>query len=183
MPAAKASGGVGAPALLDGGVVQQTLWEVRIPWSEAVVGVPAGWTDENEWYWDAYVWKRRPWKTSAGLAVGSAVRPPAPAPTAGTDADADPRGDYHSYLFGRPGGPAGLPLRIASRAWLVAVCSGSVLAVGGLLILVWRPPVRAGLGRRRGARPLGRDPVPPERDVPGRAVGDGRPVSRPPCWP
>ncbi|HKI17817.1 MAG TPA: hypothetical protein VKA15_08045, partial [Isosphaeraceae bacterium] len=36
-----------APRLLDGGVVLQSLWELRVPWSLAVVGVPHGWSDEN----------------------------------------------------------------------------------------------------------------------------------------
>src|SRR5262249_43936457 len=40
------------PRLLGGGVVLQTLWEVRLPWNAALVGVPRGWFDENEWYWD-----------------------------------------------------------------------------------------------------------------------------------
>jgi hypothetical protein len=33
-------------------------------------------------------------------------------------------------------------VRVAARSWLVAVCSGTVLVVGGVLILVWRPPLR-----------------------------------------
>jgi len=142
VPAARASAVWRPPVLLDGGVVQQALWEVCVPWSLAVVGVPPGWTDENDWYWDSYVWKRRPWKTSAGLAAWAggptarALAPAEPGP------EPDPRGAYHSYLFGRPGGPTGLPLRVAARAWIVAACSGSVLAVGGLLILVWHPPPR-----------------------------------------
>ena len=77
-----------------------------------------------------------------GWPTGPAARALAPSTAAGTGPDDDPRGDYHSYLFGRPGGPAGLPLRIASRAWLVAIFSGSVLVVGGVLVLVWRPPLR-----------------------------------------
>jgi len=145
------AGGPWLPPRLLGGVVQQTRWEVRLPWNRAVVGVPTGWSDENEWYWDTYVWKRRPWPSaSAPPAKGAdnAVGPLAEA----TAADADNRGDYHSYLFSRPGRPDALAVRVASRAWLVAVCSGSVLAVGGLTILVWRPSFRlaglpaAGLG-------------------------------------
>ncbi len=142
VPASKTSNAFEPPRLLDGGVVQQTLWEVRVPWSRAAVGVPAGWTDENEWYWDAYVWKRRPWTSSAGLAAWVGLPPSRPIPATDLMPDADAHGDAHSYLFGRPTGPVSMPLLIASRAWLVAACSGSVLALGGLLILVWRPTFR-----------------------------------------
>ena len=44
--------------------------------------------------------------------------------------------------FWRSGSPADLPVTVASRALLVAVCSGLVLMVGGVLVLAWRPPVR-----------------------------------------
>jgi hypothetical protein len=128
------SGDGWAAPVVEGGIVQQTSWEVRLPYSRALVGVPSGWADENEWYWDAYVWKRRPWRAvfeAAARPGGAAVRSADPA-----------RGDGHSYLFSRPGAPVALPVFIASRAWLVAVCSGTVLAVGGFLILVWRPPVK-----------------------------------------
>ena len=43
--------------ILDGGLIQETLWEVRVPWNRSVVGVPSGWTDENEWFWDRYAWR------------------------------------------------------------------------------------------------------------------------------
>jgi hypothetical protein len=128
------------PPRLVGGLVQQTLWEVRIPGSRAVVGVPEGWTDENNWYWDHYVWKRRPWRTASALAAwasGSPMRPE------GADVlEDETRGEYHSYLFGRPGPPIALRPWFAARAWLVAVCSGSVLAVGAFMILFWHPPLR-----------------------------------------
>lgn len=129
------------PRLLSGEVVQQTFWEVRVPWNRAVVGVPSGWSDENEWYWDNYVWKRRPWLAPGALlgwVVGEPERSPRDAAAA---AEGDPRNDYHSYLFGRPGNPSDLAVTSASRALLVAICSGTVLALGGLLILVWRPAI------------------------------------------
>jgi hypothetical protein len=132
------------PPRLVGGLVQQTLWEVRIPGSRAVVGVPTGWTDENEWYWDHYVWKRRPWRNATALAAwasGSLSRPK------GTDIlEDETRGEYHSYLFGRPGSPGTLSPWIVTRAGLVAVCSGSVLALGAFLILYRRLPTRLAWG-------------------------------------
>ncbi len=63
------------PRLLEGGIVQQTLWDVRLPWSRAVVGTPAGWTDENEWYWDRYLWKRRPTRAPGALIDWVAATP------------------------------------------------------------------------------------------------------------
>jgi hypothetical protein len=127
---------------LEGGLVQQSLWEVRLPWSRAVLGVPSGWVDENEWYWDDYVLKRRPWMSSPALAAWVG-RPPAKAGgPADFPTDADSRGDYHSYLFSRPGAPGVLAVTTLARAWLVAVCSGVVLVTGGMLILVWRPSPR-----------------------------------------
>ena len=129
------------PRLMEGGVVQQTYWEVNVPWSRAVVGVPHGWTDENEWYWAGYVWKRRPWANPAALASW-ASGPESGDIASATAADLESRGDSHAYLFGMPGDPAELELPVSSRASLVTICSGSVLAVGALLILVWSPPLR-----------------------------------------
>ena len=41
-----------------------------------MIGLPAGWADENEWYWDTYLWQRRPRKSEAASlsAVGPAAR-------------------------------------------------------------------------------------------------------------
>src|SRR5262249_16958544 len=58
-----------APRLLEGGVVEQALWEVRVPWGRAVVGVPSGWTDENTWSWEVYSFRRHPSRTTAALAA------------------------------------------------------------------------------------------------------------------
>jgi hypothetical protein len=141
VPAARARAAWAPFGLLDGGVVQQTFWEVKLPWSRALVGVPSGWSDENEWYWDTYVWKRRPWRRTADL-VSWVSGTPTPSTSAARPDPDDPRGDYHAYLFGRPGRPAELPVTVVARAGLVAIGSGSALAVGGFLILVWRPSLR-----------------------------------------
>lgn len=136
VPAADADAGWDPPRLLEGGLVQQTLWEIWVTGSRAVVGVPPGWTDENRWYWDTYVWKRRPWNDAEGLAswlAGSASRPLLAA--AGADVG---RSGSHGYLFGRTDEPTRLRPAIVSRAGLVGVCSGAVLGLG-LVGLVWRP--------------------------------------------
>ncbi len=117
---------------LIGGVVQQTRREVRLPWSRALVGVPLGWIDENEWYWNQYVWKRRPLRDGAALGEWIGLPPRL----------VDPREDvvagYHGYLFGRDGGPSAFVPRVFSRAALVGVCSGVVLVVGIVFLLYRR---------------------------------------------
>ncbi|SIO59949.1 hypothetical protein SAMN05444166_6215 [Singulisphaera sp. GP187] len=127
------------PQLLNG-IVQQTRWEVVVPSSREIVGVPSGWTDENQWYWDKYVWRRRPWKSTEDLASwasGSTSR------TRGVNGwDEDGRGDYHAYLFEHPGQPPELRPLIATRGSLVALCSGPVLALGVLVVVYRRPRFR-----------------------------------------
>jgi len=123
------------PRLIGGGVVQQTLWEVRVPWGRALVGTPSGWSDENQWYWDDYMWKRRSSMSPSALPSwvdGRSSRSRGEAP------DEAIQGSNQGYLFGRPGGPVDMPLLIAHRAVLVAVCSGMVLGVG-ILVLAWYP--------------------------------------------
>jgi hypothetical protein len=117
-----------APQLLDGGLVLETLWEVQLPLDRAVVGVPQGWSDENEWYWGGNFWKRRPWKDGDALnrwIFGSA------GPRAAVD---DPRetrlDDSHRFLFSRVGQPVPLTVWVFSRVWAVATCSGAALILG-----------------------------------------------------
>jgi hypothetical protein len=140
VPAASVTAPWGAPRLLDGGFVQQTLWDVRTPPGRAVIGVPRSWTDENSWVWDRYSFRRRPWLDSAALAAwaGGARAEVSPGET-GDDAAGD---DGQSYLFGQSGPPADLPVLIASRGVLVGTCSGTVLALGALVILARRPLAR-----------------------------------------
>lgn len=136
VPGPAAPGHWDPPRLLDGGVVEETLWEVRLPWNRAVVGVPAGWVDENRWAWAGYVFKRRPWQGPEALA-GWVAGPAGRAALADEPGD-DGLGGSHSYLFGRPGAPTAAPPWVAARALLVAACSGTVLALG-LVWLAWRP--------------------------------------------
>jgi hypothetical protein len=140
VPAAHASAPWDAPHLLDGGFVQQTLWEVRIPWGRAIIGVPRGWTDENRWVWDRFYFRRRPWQSASALAAW-ARDGLAEVPTV-ESSDETGGDDIQSYHFGRSGPPGKLDIRIASRGLLVGICSGSVLALGALLILVRRPSLR-----------------------------------------
>ena len=117
-----------APRLFDGGVVLQALWEVRLPLSRALLGVPSGWTDENQWYWTGYMWKGRPWKNVPEInewviGSGASSRPL-------DDIDGSNLEDSDRYLFSRTGPPVGLHVWIVSRSWLVAICSGVTLFIG-----------------------------------------------------
>jgi hypothetical protein len=134
-PASSRSRAWSAPRLLDGAVVQQTFWEVRLPLSIALLGVPQDWTDENQWYWDLYVWKRRP-----RLGVQALMRWVAEIPgrTPGAVAEAADS-QSHAYLFSTAGQPASIRPTLVARPWLVAWFSGSVLLVG-LVLLARRPP-------------------------------------------
>ena len=99
------------PELHEGAVVLQSLWEVQIPWNQALVGVPQGWADENEWYWDFYVWKRRPWRSFPRLVAWVAG---ATAQASSVDELVAEEPDVsHGYLFGRAGPP------VALRPWVV----------------------------------------------------------------
>ncbi len=140
--ASRPSGGLCPPPQLpDDAVLGQSLWEVRIPWTEAIVGVPRGWDDANDWYWDAYVWKRRPSRAAAKLlswVAGSAAQTTEPEDELAAE---EPDG-AHGYLFGRAGKPTPLDPWLASRVGLIVCCSGGVLLVGFVLMFS-RVPFRA----------------------------------------
>lgn len=120
------------PELLDGGLVLRTLWVVRLPWDRTILGVPSGWTDENEWFWSGYLAVRRPARDDARLGewlLGTG------APAAAADDLRDSALDEsHHLLFSRTGRPEALSVRIVSRAWLIAAGSGVTLALGFLAI-------------------------------------------------
>jgi hypothetical protein len=140
VPARSVGSGWQPPRLLEGGVVQQSAWEVRLIGGRAGIGTPPGWTDENEWYWDGLIWRRRPWRSPTELAHwlnGGNLRFRVAEPP-----DAGEQPGRHSYLFSRSGPPSPLRFAVFSRFNLVLLSSGPVLAVG-LLVLARRPPPRA----------------------------------------
>ena len=110
----------------------QSLWEVRLPWSLDLVGIPHGWADENQWYWTGYQWKRRSWKTGASL--NEWILGPGASPSAIGDFDGADTDDSDHYLFSRSGQPASLGVWIVPRSWLVGICSGATLVIGFLAI-------------------------------------------------
>ncbi|MGP0061995.1 MAG: hypothetical protein ACLQGP_00150 [Isosphaeraceae bacterium] len=120
-----------APELLDGGIVLDTLWEVELPWDRAIVGVPRGWSDENEWYWTGRIWKRRTWKDGAALDQWLGGTAASSANDELREASLD---DSHHLLFSRSGPPIAMSIWIASRTWIVVVCSGLTLILGFLAI-------------------------------------------------
>jgi len=139
IPAGSARDGWPPPRLLGGGVVQQTVWEVRLLGSRAGVGTPSGWTDENEWYWDGLLWRRRPRKSPAELyhwlgAGNLRYRIADPL-------ESGEQGGRHGYLFSRPGPPSTLRFPVFSRFALLLLCSGPIM-LAGLLVLARRPPPR-----------------------------------------
>ena len=122
-----------APELPAEAVVLQTFWEVQIPWSQALIGVPQGWADDNDWHWDFYVWKRRPWKNHSrswwGGLPGHRHRPPA-------WTICWERNRIARTAICSAAQASRLPsnLWVANRTGIIAVCSGSVLLLGFLLM-------------------------------------------------
>ena len=108
------------------------LWEARLPWSLAMVGVPRGWSDENHWSWTGFSWKRGPGKTRPDSTSGlwepvARHRPSTISPhRALTLSD--------RYLFSRRGEPRALGVWLVPGSWLVGICSGLTLVIGFLAI-------------------------------------------------
>ena len=121
-----------APRLLDGGVALQTLWELRLPSSLALVGVPPGWSDQNQWAWSGITWKRRPWQNMT--AVNEWIGGAGALSLTGEEFDVANPDDSDRYLFSRCGPPAALAVWLVSRSWLIAICSGATLLIGFLAI-------------------------------------------------
>jgi hypothetical protein len=126
-----------APQLLDDGLVLQTLWEMRLPWDRALLGVPRGWSDENTWsLGGGSLWIRRPareWSALGHWLVGEG------SPTAGVEDLRESNPDESQRLLFsrssvRPGESMEMSGWIVSRAWLVAACSGATLVVGFFII-------------------------------------------------
>ena len=129
---ANSTGGFRLPELGDGGVVLQALWEVRLPWSMALVGIPRGWCDENRWGWTGLSWKRSPGKQTAGQnewLLGATASARAIDDFTGTGTD-----DSDRYLFSRRGKPTDLLVWIVPGSWLIGICSGLTLVIGFLAI-------------------------------------------------
>ncbi len=137
IPASRAGAAWGAPQLLDGAVVQETLWEIRVPPQWAIAGVPAGWGDENRWHWNTYAFMREPGLTPEAFDAWIA------GPGTRRAADMEPsRSGSHAYLFGRIGDPIAIRPLILHRAWLLGIFSGITLGLG-LFLIFSRPRIRS----------------------------------------
>jgi hypothetical protein len=139
VPSTSTSGGWPTLRLLGNGVVQRTMWEAQVPASRAGIGTPAGWTDENEWFWAGGLWKRQPHKNSVEVwhwLTGGGTRP-----RLNEMIETGEPSAFQSYLFSRVGPPTTLRFFVFSRIGLLFLCSGPLLAIG-LLVLARRPPPR-----------------------------------------
>ncbi|MGE3817928.1 MAG: hypothetical protein AB7I30_00690 [Isosphaeraceae bacterium] len=136
IPGTATTRGWDGPRVLGDALIQQTFWEVVVPPGHAVVGVPSGWTDENEWDRQGVFLRRNSHLSVKELADWLSGGESSTAVNSIADSET-PR-----LLFGRPEGNAALPILIASRTWLVATCSGAVMVLGGFFLLIWRPTTR-----------------------------------------
>jgi hypothetical protein len=123
------------PALSAGAVVLQSLWELRLPWESTLLGRPANWSDENQWYWDGYIWKQRS-RISTPLLRDWIRGEAATTAVAEDTADVDAEGNYR-VLFSRVGPPSPLDARIIAKVWIIASCAAVTLVLG-LLVLAAR---------------------------------------------
>jgi len=135
-----ARGDWSAPRLLGDASVLESCWEVVLPWNLALVGSPTGWSDDNQWYWENFIWKRRPTKGISARIDGLG------AITSGEGRSEEFGNDSHKYLFSRAGEGDSIKVWIVSRSWLVGICSGAVLLAGFALILLPRPHAKLVLG-------------------------------------
>jgi hypothetical protein len=122
------------PVLAEGGVVLQAVWEVRLPWSMALVGIPPGWSDENRWGWTGLSWKRIPRKQAAAQnewLLGATASASAIDDFVGSGAD-----DSDRYLFSRRGQPTELRAWVVPGSVLVGIGSGFTLVIGFLAIFL-----------------------------------------------
>ena len=119
------------PAALVGSVTESAYWEVVVGGDRAVLGTPAGWSDENRWRWMRYIWMKTPLRSDDDLYEWAAG---AGAPSVGEGAE--PPTSLHAYLFRKADGLGPMPVSVVSRSALVVVCSGAVALAGiGLVVL------------------------------------------------
>ena len=126
-----------APRLLDGEVVLQSVWELRVPGNHAILGVPQGWFDENQWYWDGYASKQGSARSGASLRgwlLGGALTPSRVGDRRRRANRAFDESHRSDFVFSRSGEPVALSIWVVPRSWLVAVCSGATLFLGFLAI-------------------------------------------------
>ena len=123
---------------IEDALCQVAYWEIVVPSQTALLGVPTGWSDENIWYWDKFLWMRKPALPSSEIRkwiTGSAR-------LSGTESDDAPTlTTAHSYLFCRTDGLFPIPVKLASRVLLLGLCSGAAGLIGIVLVLL-RPSYR-----------------------------------------
>jgi len=133
-----------APRLLDDAIVLETFWQIVLPWNMALVGAPAGWSDDNQWFWDSWSWRRRPARGVAGLLGRLGVN--ASGVASRVDESQENGVDSHGYLFSRTGEIGPMRVWVIARPLLIGACSGLTLLVGFALMLLPKSKARILLG-------------------------------------
>ena len=164
------------PQLLDGGIVLDTLWEVQLPWDRAIVGVPRGWSDENEWFWTGRIWKRRTWRD--GTALDQWLGSTSSAATSDEHARGQPRRLASPPV--QPSGPASGPGPLDPPAHLDRLRLLGSHPDPWLLRDLLRHPLPDGLGGCGRPRDAGRHVLAAERDPDGSPIGFHRSRSHAP---
>lgn len=114
--------------------IAQLYWQLTLPDSYHLLTLPDGWTSQNEWRFDTWLFGRRPVMTQRQLAEWVGLE-------RGTTAAATVTGERvervgHRYLF--TGGSVRKPLaaRTMSRSVLILVGAGAALVLGFILVQV-----------------------------------------------
>jgi hypothetical protein len=126
------------PPSFDASVGQAAYWEIVVAPTSALMGVPPGWADENQWRWDNYVWIRtpsaRPHELRAWVTGQAAIDDK-------SQGELPPRANSHAYLFRTTDGAVPISVMLAPRVLLVGLCSGSV-GLAGIALVLLRPGIR-----------------------------------------
>ena len=117
------------PGCSTGAVALETLWEVHILCTLPLSGCPRGGPTRTNGTGHLCMETEARGDPSRGWWPGLPA-PPAQAPEALREWATTNGGDMHEYLFGRAGQPIPLKPWVASRAWIVGLCSGIVLLLG-----------------------------------------------------
>ena len=120
---------VDMPRLGPAGWVRRQYWQVVLPKDEHMLLTPEGFLSESTVGWQRFFWARRPLLDQADLEIWTGAPARGPLPPAA-----------NCYLFGALGHVEQTELRTAGRTMIVAIASGTALAV--CLVLLYIPILR-----------------------------------------
>jgi hypothetical protein len=120
------------PATIDGAKwTRQLYWHLITPRREHLLAGPREMSREERWSWKGFFWGRSPLLDPVSLES-----------RVGASSDyQQPRGDVNQYLYCSLGSVSRFEARTGMRHLILAVCSGSVLVVG--LVLIYVPALRS----------------------------------------